>query len=302
MQMPSCVAGITTFNPSLSRLQKNIESIECQVCKVIVVDNGSNNCTEVQKIANQFDKVILIDNKKNAGIAHAMNQIGDYAFKNGFDWFITLDQDSICPKNMIDQYSEITDSSVAIIAPFIEFNNHFLSELLRIKRRSMVEQDEPHYVLYSISSGQMIRTKVWKEIGGFWDFLFIDYVDQEFCFNITKAGYKIMKVPAVKLQHEPGISVKVFGISTAKQSAIREYYWSRNSRLIYWLYKEQYRNAIGKIPIISTLKRMANCILVREQVIKKITAILYGIIDAYKWKKIYMKKGRFPEEIETRRY
>ena len=298
----SYIAGITTFNPSPNKLQQNIEAIVNQVSMVVVVDNGSKNLSEVQNVTHKFDNVLLINNNNNEGIAYAMNQIGEYAYNNGFDWFITLDQDSICPTNMVAQYSLVKDDSVAIVAPYVELNNHFIDELFKIRYNVSVEQNRPHYILYSISSGQMIRTKIWKELGGFWNYLFIDYVDQELCFNATKAGYKIMRIPTVKLDHEPGISVKVLGISTAKQSAMREYYWSRNSRLVYWLYKEQYKNAIGKPPIVSTVKRIANCILVREQVIKKFKAILLGIIDAYSWKKRYLKNGRFPEDVEMRRY
>lgn len=296
-----CIAGVTTYNPCIERLKSNISSIAEQVDKVVVVDNGSKNKQEIESILKNYKNVVFIDNKSNRGIAYAMNRIGNYAFENSYNWFITLDQDSICPKDMLDLYQRNTDEKIAIVVPNVVLNKHFISEFLHIKSKTK-ENLEPHCVLYGISSGQMIRTSVWKKMEGFWNYLFIDYVDQEFCFHVTREGYKIIRIPTVKLDHEPGIALKVLGIPTAKQSAMREYYWSRNSRLIYWLYKEQYKNAIGRPPIVLTLKRIANSILVRESVIDKLKAIFYGIIDAYEWKSKYEKKGRFPTEITQRRY
>lgn len=299
----NCIAGITTYNPNLERLYSNVEAIIGQVDKVIIVDNGSNNIDGIENTFSDFPDLLIIKNDENMGIAYAMNMIGMFARDNGYDWFLTLDQDSICPKDLINTYSKYTYKNVGIIAPHIQFNPSFISTLLHINKNENSDCEIIREVKYAISSGQFIQTKVWEEVDGFWEYLFIDYVDQELCFNISRRGYKILQITNVELSHEPGIPVKVFGISTAKQSAMREYYWARNSRLVYWLYKEEYMNAIENKPFWSTIKRVANVVLVHEDILDKLIAIMYGVIDAYIWKKQNKKDGRVPFNIDdSRRY
>lgn len=306
MSKIKCIAGITTYNPKLDRLKQNIESIVNQVDEVILVDNNSTNINMIKELTGKISsQVKVIENNRNLGIAYAMNIIGEYAFENGYSWFLTLDQDSISPNNLISTYFHYLNSEVAIISPYINFNKSFTSQLFNKSSEQSKEKGDNNVeeVLYAISSGQLIRTDVWKEVNGFWEYLFIDYVDQEFCFHITKVGYKILKIKSVELSHEPGIPIKVCGISTAKQSAMREYYWARNSRLVFWLYRDAFLKSIRRYPFILSIKRIANVLLVREDVVNKIKAICYGIFDAYKWKMSFNSKERKPEQVEcSRRY
>lgn len=292
------LSGITTFNPNVERLKKNIEAILGQTDQVLVVDNNSKNIEQISAITKNYPSVELLRLNENKGIAYAMNEMGKYAYKNGYEWFLTLDQDSVCPENMILTYIDGIKEGVAIIFPSIKFNGRFIGQLFgekRIEENKNIQDYEE--AKYAVSSGQFIKTSVWKEVGGFWDYLFIDYVDQEFCFHVRSIGYKLIKANRCIMDHEPGIPVKVFGIPTAKQSALREYYCSRNSRLVYWLYKKEFKSAMPHTPFFLGIKRVANTILVRENVINKLWAISKGVVDAYKWKMKYYKLGRYPENI-----
>lgn len=288
------IAGITTFNPKISRLKTNIDSISQQVSELLIIDNKSDNVEQIHKLSLSYSNVRLICNEENEGIAFAMNQIGKYAYENQYGWFLTLDQDSVCPSDLIVKYSQYVNPHVGIISPKITFNNSFLKSLFLRKVTSNIEQTDVAYVKYAVSSGQLINTKAWKKAQGFWNFLFIDYVDQEFCFHITKLGYKIIRLNNCELSHEPGIPVTVLGIPTAKQSAFREYFWARNSFLVYWLYPKEYKNAPTTFPPFVVLKRIANAILIQESVIKKVKAIFKGVFDAYKWRLKYGKNNRYP--------
>lgn len=299
----NCIAGITTYNPKIERLQLNVEAIMNQVKEVLIIDNASDNIRQIESIFFKYENLRIIKNKSNMGIAYAMNIIGKYASNNGYDWFLTLDQDSVCPANLVEIYAQYIDSNVGIIAPYIHFNNSFISQLLHLNNNEIIDERKVKTVDYVISSGQFIQTKVWEKVDGFWEYLFIDYVDQEFCFHVSKMGYKILQIRDIELSHEPGIPVKVMGIMTAKQSAFREYYWARNSRIVYWMYKKEYMNAIGRLPFWSSMKRVANVILVRENIAIKLKAIFAGIVDAHFWKKNNKKNQRIPLSVdENRRY
>jgi rhamnosyltransferase len=94
------LAAIVLFNPEIERLNQNIEAIFNQVDDVVLIDNGSSNLNEVKK--NVTHQVHYVVNEKNVGIAKALNEGFEYAIENGFDWVLTLDQDSVSDKNLIE--------------------------------------------------------------------------------------------------------------------------------------------------------------------------------------------------------
>lgn len=56
----------------------------------------------------------------NQGIAFALNQILNWAKSQRYSWVLTMDQDSICSVNMIDEYLKyINDQKIALICPFV---------------------------------------------------------------------------------------------------------------------------------------------------------------------------------------
>lgn len=84
------LAGIVTYNPEISRLRENIESIITQVKQVIVVDNGSSNIGDIKKIIKNFERTVLVELNENLGIATALNKIGEYAVQKEFDFFFDI--------------------------------------------------------------------------------------------------------------------------------------------------------------------------------------------------------------------
>ena len=119
-------AGITLYNPELDRLGQNIESILPQVKHIFLVDNGSCNLDEIKSLLDKFENVTLICNGENLGIAKALNQMCQAAYENGYEWMLTLDQDSVAESELIKKYSRYTEmEKVAILTPY--FSLAFLS-------------------------------------------------------------------------------------------------------------------------------------------------------------------------------
>lgn len=192
-------AGIVSYNPDLKRFRDNINSILSQVDKLIIVENGSNEQEEIIKIIKEYDsdRIILIKNSKNVGIAKALNQIMVCADKEAYKWVITLDQDSVCPKELVREYAKyISESKVAIICPQI-----------RDRRRKYIELDETKGISQidmCITSASCTSVDVWKKVGGFDSKLFVDLVDNEFCKKVRLYGYKILRLNYLILNHEFG--------------------------------------------------------------------------------------------------
>ena len=118
--MPVVYAGIVLYNPEISLLKKNIEAIRNQVTKVVLVDNGSNNYQDVQRLLNDYDNTYLISNGDNLGIAKALNQIMEMSKEDGAQWVLTLDQDSVCPDGMVQKYQVYTDDNIGMICPRLD--------------------------------------------------------------------------------------------------------------------------------------------------------------------------------------
>ena len=93
--MNKTMAGIVLFNPDLERLNENISAVITQVDNVLLVDNNSNNLEEIEKKFCKNEKISLLKNSSNLGIATALAQIMEYASQQQVDWVLTLDQDQL---------------------------------------------------------------------------------------------------------------------------------------------------------------------------------------------------------------
>ncbi len=271
-----CIAGIVTYNPELVRLKQNIDAIENQVDCVLIVDNGSENESEVKDIAAKYKTVTVITNGKNMGIAYAMNQIGDQASEMESPFFLTLDQDSVADEDMVEKLLELfADSHVGGVSPNI-INANDRTE----------SQNEVVKINIAISSGFIVRTDLWKEIGGFWDYLFIDEVDHEFCFRIREKGYLIVRRFDTCIDHkigEPRIK-NVLGheYKLTNHSAFRRYYITRNNIIMRYLFPEErcglYANLYERL-----FKLIISIILCESDKLRKTKTIIRGIVDGRKW-------------------
>ena len=115
-------AGIVLFHPDINRFKENISAVIVQWAHVYLVDNGSNNIDEVKKLLNQYNhsKVSVLCNMENQGISKALNQLASEAQKGGFDWILTLDQDSVAPSNIIEEFEKYTNNlNTGMLCPVI---------------------------------------------------------------------------------------------------------------------------------------------------------------------------------------
>ena len=83
-------------------------------------------------------------------------------------------------------------------------------------------------VVLNLTSGSLIKTEVFNEVGFFDDKLFIEQVDNDFCYKLIKKGYKIKVADNVNFIQEIG-HAKIKGIFVVRNHLPeRKYYLSRN--------------------------------------------------------------------------
>ena len=268
-------AGIVLFNPDINRLKENISAVIVQCAHVYLVDNGSNNIDEVKKLLNQYNhsKVSVLCNMENQGIAKALNQLASEAQKGGFDWILTLDQDSVAPSNIIEEFEKYTNN----------LNTGMLCPVICDRNKGVVVEAKDNYkeIDECITSGSLLNIKAWRKIGGFDESMFIDGVDFDICYRLRKNGYKILCIQSVVLLHELGRIVYhrfiFWKVLVKNHSAFRKFYIARNT---VYLARKEHTNIIKAI--LQNVKLFLIVVCYEDDKWKKSKKILQGTIDGFK--------------------
>ncbi len=267
-------AGIVLFNPDIVRLEENISAIAPQVRDVILIDNGSKNVDEISALMARYDNITYVRNAENCGIARALNQMIGKAEELGASWVLSLDQDTVCEPDIMEKYDSMArraKDDVAIITS-------------KYRDRS-VEVDfgisgEYEKVSFCITSAALNNIRCIKAVGGFDEKLFIDMVDYDICYALTRGGYKIVRLNYTGFLHEVGRSVtkKFLGkpIIIFNHSPLRKYYWARNSIYL----KRKYK--LGLSADKRVVNRMIQTLLYETDKLKKLKSMCKGIADGYK--------------------
>jgi rhamnosyltransferase len=187
------------------------------------------------------------------GIAVAQNKICQYAKEHGYKWAITLDQDSVCPTNLVKEYEKIYhDSKIGMICPKVIDRN--FGEITYGIDHTGVEEVEQ-----CIASASAIRISAWQVVGGFYEPLFIDSVDFDICWSLREHGYKILRTNDVKLLHEVGHSRVVHFAGKTRQiynhSPLRYYYMIRNAFITGRRHHRLLRNLRASVRLIYQINR-----------------------------------------------
>lgn len=226
-------ALIITYNID-EKIIEVTNSIINEVEGVVIVDNASNPQTiKLLKELNENSRVNIIFNKRNCGIAKALNQGAKFAKQNKYDWILTLDHDSICGKGMVKDMLDCRTEckmkeNIGILTPRI-FETHKQDFI------SKKGYDNCKYIRVSdcIQSGSLIKVDVFDKIGYFNEQLFIYHVDFDFCQRLLKANYDIVQCNNVILYHEEGYKIpkKILGkkVFYNNYSSPATYYITRNT-------------------------------------------------------------------------
>lgn len=219
------IAGIVLYNPDICRLKENISAIRPQVDKIVLIENGSSDLAYLDSFTYDLE---LIVNNENMGIAYALNQVMQFAQKQGAEWALTLDQDSVVPNNLIYTYLQLISlANVGMISCKIVDRN--FGETAELKNKISGYEE----VLMCITSASMLKVSAWNEVGGFANEFFIDSVDFDMCLLLREHGYKIIRTYDTVLLHEVGHSQlrKLLGKEylVYHHAPIRYYYMIRNN-------------------------------------------------------------------------
>jgi len=224
------IAGIVVLYNSDENVIDNIKSYLDNIEVLYVVDNSTEKKVGIINTIKSLNKTVYIDNNGNKGVANALNVGASLASRAGYEWILTMDQDSrFISAGGIERMSRAASiySKIAIISPL------HTSKVAN----SLDDRSEFSIVSTTLTSGNLLNLKAFQEIGGFRDDYFIDYVDHEFCLRARLFGFIIVRCNSVILEHNLGDIKKHRLGSTTNHSPIRRYYITRNRLYTMYLYR-----------------------------------------------------------------
>lgn len=272
-------ACIISYNPDAVAFRV-LEAARRQVSDVFIIDNGS-----AQKnrgwLAEVRDgrHVIVVDNGENRGVAGGLNQAAALALDRGFKWLLLLDQDSIPPSDLVEQLMSgagdgVHSERIAVLCPVSISPD---GPMPTVKAPAVMQAVDS-----AMNAGSIIRLEAWKDVSGYDEGLFIDYVDCDFCFKCRQNGWTIMEAQNVIMVHAAGSPTRHRFLwkhpLTSNHSALRRYYITRNRIILYrrywhfaplWIMRRMYYD----------LKEAMSLVLFESDRRSKVTAMRAGIVD-----------------------
>ena len=198
------------YNPS----RENIRGIR-EIMSYFPIQHIFDNTEVKNKNRNEFITSNYYSDGKNHGLAYAYNLGIEEAHRAGVKWLAIFDQDSrITEIDKLIEYLSVVSEDVVLVCPFIKYSES-----------DPVPSIESQQVNWSINSGSFLNVQLIKSAGIMYDeYYFLDRLDADFCKQIIRKGYKIVRVNTCVMSQRLGERVG----NKNTHSPQRNYYMARN--------------------------------------------------------------------------
>ena len=233
---------VVLYNPN-EKMLENIKTYIKNIEKLFIVDNSlDSNFEKINlKLFDDIKKIKYIPNYENKGIAYALNIGIKESLKEGYEYLLTMDQDSFFEGDAFKKYLSLIEKDL--------FNGNLYGvSTINEKKDLELEKEDFSCVEMLISSGMIIDLKILEKVGLFNEDFFIDEVDNEFCYRVKNCGYIIKKANKIFLNHKLGnLRKHLFNTKVAHHNYIRKYYIFRNRFYITKMYPERKKAYLRRI-------------------------------------------------------
>ena len=225
---------LVAYNPDTEELNQAVEKLKKQTDIVVVCNNSDYD------VKFEDEQVKVFNFGENLGIAKAQSIGMKWAFENGADFVLQMDQDSVPNDDLVEKLLECYDKltskgyKVGLVGPQDYDKDTKELNKARLKKGTFIEDTNYVSLEQTLSSGSLIPKYVYEVVGDMDDDLFIDAVDSEYCWRIRKKGFLVIKNNDALLAHKLGNGEKkIFGfLNVGVPNPIRHYYQTRNTLLL----------------------------------------------------------------------
>lgn len=229
----STVAGMVTIYHSEKTVLSNVSSYVNQVGKLYVIDNSETPDLELLRELQAISpSVVCLPGRGNEGLAVALNRAAQQAISDGFTHLLTMDDDSSLPAGAVELLLATINAAdnIGMVAGGIVDPNS--KKAKRPPKRPDIRQE-----LTLITAGSILKLEAYQKAGPFQDELFIDWVDLEYSFRLSRHGYILLTNPQIRVFHRLGIKKKTYLLGFIpyrwrSHNPIRLYYKFRNGTYI----------------------------------------------------------------------
>lgn len=267
------IAGVVIlFNPQ-NDVYNHIMTYCSDLDTLFVIDNSEKEFSIVKKIEKILN-VIYIKNEENMGISYSLN-LALKLSKNKYQYLLTMDQDSFFKTGEFSKYLNEAmpcfKEDILITSPYLEGEKNFIKGY-----SANVKQ-----IASCITSGSIVDINKAILIGGWDEKMFIDEVDNEFCYRGEEHGLKTLCIINITLQHKLGNPERhtILGIKEYKatnHNYIRQYYIMRNR--LYNMNKHPKHRAFL---IKASVKWLIKILIAEKDKKRKLNSMYEGIKDYY---------------------
>lgn len=268
----------------------SVQRIDYPNYDVIVVDNGSSDCSQTF-IKNTFPDVRLIENKNNEGVPEGQNIGIRAALQSGADYVFTINNDTVLDRNILLELSKTLeqDETIGAAGPIL----YSITDETTIENAGgtidwnkgivvLSNAGETNGLLPKISDVDYISfffadPRVLESVGLFNKKLFAYWEDTELCFRLKKAGYRVVCVSAAKVWHK-------HSFTTRQTKGLYEYQYTRNQ---FWFWKKyatkkQWVTFLFRF-FLFTFWQRSIVIVIGNKSITGFKASCKGVIDGLRW-------------------
>jgi rhamnosyltransferase len=286
-------AVVVGYNPNQTVIINLLNVLSLQVGKIILVDNGG--CVNLIDFDNfETNKIEYINFGENRGLGAALNCGFQIALKLGYKFVAMFDQDSNPEPHhvhkLISAHQVLTDMGIncAAIGPiffdrrenvkvYFPFYHEEENKIIKYKSWNSSERLVPVDTL--ITSGMLVKIKVWEDGFIFNEWLFVDQTDNEWCFRVRKSGYLLFGCMDVEMGHALSDStpIRKFGFSFFRYSPIRRYYYYRSTMYLICLHTTSIRWKWRLI--VGLIIRFPMNVIIDNWKFESLKMMLKGILD-----------------------
>ena len=269
-------AAVILYYPDENVIE-NISSYFNSVEKLYLVDNTEIPSKLTADNLKRFTSAVYIHDGENKGIAARLNHVGNLALKDGFDWLLTMDQDSSFEDKTFTNYLNCLSS-------FEKKEKVSMFGINHVKELDELDNCNAVNVNHLITSGSVLNLQLMNEIGGFDEKLFIDEVDFEYCLRSVVKGFSIIQFANIFLTHNLGQTSQHRSFKTSKltqrvlHSPVRMYYMTRNFLYVETKYSKAFPDEINLRKKV-LFNRFKNNILYNRQRFAVMRKIAKGFLD-----------------------
>jgi len=153
---------------------------------------------------------------ENGGLATAYNYALEIAHKEGFDWLLTLDQDTSLPIDFLCKLGHAAAfvapmHDVAAIAPCISSDGRALSPFTLMKRWTLTKNIPDWFVgipledVYAVNSASTIKVSALRAVGGYDPRFNLDFSDLAIYHLLHCQGLSVFVAGNIHVEHEVSV-------------------------------------------------------------------------------------------------